>query len=115
MDVVSCAHKNAQQVAISYHICPDLEFLTNERDAEIWTPLFALCNVVASDRLFRLKADAEELCSAKQSDKQEDATDLSLLRDICEIWLDGKQNMFSFELVQILRNLPEAPWSERAF
>ena len=114
LDIASWTHHHMQDVTNSYHVIPDLEFLTNERDAEIWQPLFAVCNVIAPGLLKELKNAATILCNSKQADKQDDANDLHLLADIRQVW-NGALNMPSADLVTQLCQLPEAPWGEREF
>jgi hypothetical protein len=113
-DIASWAKKHEKKVGNAYHIFPDLVYLTNERDCEIWTPLFALCQVVSPDQLERLHKNAIALCGAKQSDKEDDANDLHLLRDIRQVWQE-EGDMYSSELVNRLLCLEDSPWGEREF
>jgi hypothetical protein len=114
-DISQWVYEQREEVSVSYNACPDLEFLANERDCEIWQPLFALCKVVVPDQLTRLKSNAIALCSTKQEDKQDEANDLHLLRDIRQVWKKEEANLSSFELVFRLTRLEDGPWGEKEF
>ena len=88
----------------------DLGFL-EDREAELWLPLFSVCRVVAPDRVEHLKVIALGISSRKQSD---DPTEFGvlLLRDIRNIFDNGQQDRFpSTALIQLLTGIEESPWA----
>jgi hypothetical protein len=89
----------------------DLEYLS-DRDADLWTPLFAICAVIDSKHLPDLKRYALELSAAKAGDDVDDSYSLTLLRDIREVWPEGKDRCKTAVLVDSLKLLEESPWLE---
>ena len=89
----------------------DLTFL-NDRDADIWSPLFAVCRVAAPDRWSELEKCARELSKAKAGDDADDSWKLTLLRDIRAVWPDGEDKFETSLLLAKLNVLEESPWKE---
>lgn len=89
----------------------DLEFL-NDRDADLWTPLFALCSILSPERQSDLRTCAIVLSAVKTQDDEEDSYSLILLRDIRTVWPEGTEKYESVLLVEKLRALEESPWAE---
>jgi hypothetical protein len=89
----------------------DLEYL-NDRDADLWTPLFAVCQVMNANRLPSLRRCAEALSRAKAGDDIDDSWALTLLRDIRTVWPDGEDKCETAILLQRLKALEESPWNE---
>jgi hypothetical protein len=89
----------------------DLAFL-NDRDADLWTPLFAICTVIDAERLPELKKFSETLSAAKAGDDVDDNYSLTLLRDIRTVWPDGEHQLETAILLERLKALEEAPWGE---
>jgi hypothetical protein len=88
----------------------DLEFL-EDREAELWIPLFSVCRVVAPDRVGQLKEIALSISGRKLSDEPTEFGVL-LLRDIRDIFENGKQDRFpSAALIQLLTDIEESPWA----
>jgi hypothetical protein len=94
----------------------DLDYLT-DRDADLWTPLFAICEVIDRDRRAELKASALALSAVKASDDVDDSYSLTLLRDIRTVW-PKKQDKTPEDkcetaiLLEKLKALEESPWLE---
>jgi hypothetical protein len=89
----------------------DLEFL-NDRDADLWTPLFTICTVINPERVPDLRTCAIVLSAAKAADDEDDSYALTLLRDIRTVWPEGTDKYETSLLVEKLRTLEESPWSE---
>jgi hypothetical protein len=94
----------------------DLEFL-NDRDADLWAPLFAICSVASPERLKDLRTCAVVLSAAKAGDDVDDSYALTLLRDIREVWPRGKdekeeKNCETAVLLAKLKVLEDSPWLE---
>lgn len=106
---------------------PGLPFL-QDRDEEIWTPLFAICEVVAPaevDTLTRIVADmaAEKTAPARrltnlqekaslekaERDALDDEYATRLLRDLASI-INGHAVLPSQKALEMLHDLPTAPW-----
>lgn len=95
----------------SYESMSDLGFL-EDREADLWMPLFAVCTVGASDRIDELKKCARSLCGAKAADDAEDSQALKLLADVRRVWADGKPHMLTAALLDELKRIPDGPWGE---
>ena len=89
----------------------DLDFLA-DREADLWMPLFAVCDVAAPDRIDELKKCARSLCGNKASDDAEDSRSLKLLADVRRVWPNGKPNMPTATLLDRLKRIPDSPWGE---
>lgn len=94
-----------------------------DRDEEIWTPLFVLCEIFAPSRVQELKVMAVDLATEKtaeatryiQSKKAEEAAvddeyAKKLLVDLYGLMLTGPKVMSSAGAVDALRAIPVAPW-----
>ena len=100
-----------EAISIAYEHQDDLPFL-NDRDADIWMPLFAVCAIASPDRLKMLKECALFLSGSKANDDLEDSLPLRLLADIREVWPDGADHMRTAALIARLAELDESPWAE---
>jgi hypothetical protein len=92
-------------------LAQDLKFL-NDRDADLWTPLFVLCKVASPDRWTELEKCARTLCAAKAGDDADESYALTLLQDIRTVWPDGEYNFETKLLIERLKVLEESPWLE---
>jgi hypothetical protein len=106
---VKSQRKNIQK---TYEGLPDLEFLS-DRDAELWTPLFAICAVAAPERVAELKQCAEVLTKTKADDDVADSLPLKLLADVRSVWPEGEEKMLTETLLSGLKAIAESPWNER--
>jgi hypothetical protein len=97
--------------AYQHVLTKDLEFL-NDRDADLWTPLFAMCTLVAPERGVDLKQCAIVLSAAKSKDDVEESFALELLRDIKNVWPDGEAKIHTETLIHRLKAIPESPWAD---
>src|SRR5262249_55345372 len=62
-----------------------------DREAELWAPLFAVCAVTDPQRLAELEAIAQELAGTKAADEPGDFG-IKLLGDIRQVFDDAKGN-----------------------
>jgi hypothetical protein len=92
----------------------DLDYL-NDRDADLWTPLFAVCAVIDSARLPTLEANAKTLSAAKGRDDVDDSYALTLLRDIRTVWPEGEEKCETAILLERLKALEESPWADAKY
>jgi hypothetical protein len=102
--------ENAYQHALE----TDLEFL-NDRDADIWTPLFTLCSVIAPERVPNLRTCALVLSADKADADVDDSYSLTLLRDIRVVWPGADSNCEEDKcetavLLEKLKTVEESPW-----
>jgi hypothetical protein len=124
--------QNRPAIDEAYQAALDSEMaFLGDRDADLWTPLFAVCAVISPDRLAELKRNAVTLSTSKAGADVEDSYALTLLRDIKAVWpkaidvltekelenWEGKANEPSpkFEtalLLEKLKALEESPWTE---
>jgi 5S rRNA maturation endonuclease (ribonuclease M5) len=89
----------------------DLDYL-NDRDADVWTPLFAICTATMPERLDDLKKCALVLSAAKAGDDADDSLPTTLLRDIRSVWPDNRENCSTVMLLDKLSALADSPWVE---
>jgi hypothetical protein len=107
------AETHAADIELAYQdvLEEDLRFL-NDRDADLWTPLFVLCKVATPERLAELKKFALMLSAAKAGDDVDDSYSLTLLRDIRVVWPEGEEKCETAVLLGKLNALEESPWPE---
>jgi hypothetical protein len=88
----------------------DLPFL-EDREAELWLPLVAVCQVAAPERVEELQRVALRISRGKQSEEPADSGVL-FLRDIQTVF-DGsqEQRLPSARLVAELNQIEESPWA----
>jgi hypothetical protein len=106
------AEEHKDTVRSIYEKQNDLDWLS-DRDADLWMPLFAVCSVVAPDRVPDLKKNAVALSGAKQTQDGENTTSLRLLGDLRRIWTAQKSQEFTSDLIERLRELEESEWDQR--
>ena len=114
--------ENIQDAYANYHeLYPSMNFL-RDRDREIWKPLFALCQVFASERLSELEQSAIDIATLKNrsvrrfgqlKEEEESTRQLEyaehLLRDALVVVGDCERITTS-ELVKKLRGIRTSPW-----
>jgi hypothetical protein len=102
------AGKNKDAVAL-YYAGHDVDFL-DDREAELWLPLLAVCSVAAPHRLADLEHIARQVSAAKAQDEPGDLG-VRLLDDIRHLFEEsGKDRLTTRELLGKLNRLEEAPW-----
>ncbi len=88
----------------------DIVFL-EDREAELWMPLFAVCAVAAPERMDSLKAVALGISRGKQSEEPAELGIL-LLRDIRDMLNLGRdERISSSKLLEDLTTIEESPWA----
>jgi Protein of unknown function (DUF3631) len=107
--VVSWTAEHDEAVKAECEAMADLEFL-NDRDAEIWMPLFTVCKLAVPEHLEELQKSAKKLCASKETDDQDSSLPLRLLADLRAVWRDGEINMATTDILAALRELDESPW-----
>jgi hypothetical protein len=112
----------AQEITEALPRFEGLRWLINDRDEEIWTPLFVLCRLLCPDRLSELSRAAADMSAAKtakprrhmelgeeedQAQEQEYAE--RLLRDM--VTITGERDQITTqEAIAKLREIPTSPW-----
>ena len=111
-----------QDAYLNYHnLYASLGFL-RDRDRELWKPLFALCQVLAPERVHDLERSAADISALKTKPvrrfehlkaEEERAQKLEfsewLLRDSLLVMRE-RDRITSAELVRGLREIPTSPW-----
>jgi len=88
----------------------DLEFV-EDREAELWLPLFAVCQVAASERLAELKSVAVRISGRKLAEEPADFRIL-LLKDVREVLMrTSETRLSSSRLLTELSAIEESPWA----
>jgi hypothetical protein len=106
------AGANADAVDSLYQSMDDLPFLANERDVELWMPLFAVCSRVTPERLPELRECCLSLTRAKAANDVDDSTDLKLLKDIDSIWIPQARQMSTTTILERLKAMEESQWRD---
>ena len=99
-----------------------LDFLQQGRDKEIWKPLFAICQVIAPERIPELSKSAIDIATFKTRPirrlgdlrgEEEKMRRLEyterLVRDALTV-VGARDRIASAELVRGLRDIPTSPW-----
>jgi hypothetical protein len=87
----------------------DVEFL-EDREAELWSPLFAVCAAADPDRLEQLKVIALRVSGAKQADEPAE-WGLLLLRDIRQLFDQNQEpRLTTTGMLYALNGIDESPW-----
>jgi hypothetical protein len=112
-NVAQWVRQNKAEIDQAYQAALDTEMaFLGDRDADLWTPLFAVCAVISPDRLAELKRSAVTLSTSKAGGDVEDSYSLTLLRDIGTIWPEGEDKCGTAVLIEKLKALEESPWAE---
>ena len=101
--------RERQQVERAYTSL-DLQFL-EDREAEVWEPLFALLGVADPSRVAELRTCAEQLCRQKASADADENLAVKLLSDLRDVWPEKRTHVWTRDLLGLLRALEERPWS----
>lgn len=110
------------EIEAAYAELPTLDFL-NDRDEELWTPLFTMCRVLCPERMAELTRAAVDIATEKtatrrnfrelldvEEQKADDAeAQILLLRDML-VLTDGAKHITSAEVVEKLKAIPTSPW-----
>jgi Protein of unknown function (DUF3631) len=86
----------------------DLKFL-QDREAELWQPLFSVCQVAAPQRVEELRRIALRVSRSKESDEPEKG--VLLLQDVRAIFeRNGEDRIATPGLIYALHQCEESPW-----
>ncbi|MGH9402122.1 MAG: DUF3631 domain-containing protein [Terriglobia bacterium] len=107
--IAGLALKSLKSISDTYQRLDPLTFL-QDRDEEIFSPLFAVCAVVASGRIGQLQKDAKALCGQKVNDDADDSLPLKLLEDLRAAWPEGKENWLSRDILGALQADADGLW-----
>lgn len=81
-----------------------------DREAELWLPLFAVCAILALQRQPELEGIARQLSGAKSANEPAELG-IRLLADIRGIFEDAKcDRLTTTDLLSKLNGIPESPW-----
>lgn len=120
IQIASALESRTALIAEAFAKHPELDFLTG-RDAEIWTPLFAIASVFCPSRLEELTAAAVDIATEKTVDAKrytvlESSVDVDdeyaqrLLMDLYTILLTAGRAIASKDAIASLHALPASPW-----
>jgi Protein of unknown function (DUF3631) len=87
----------------------DLDFIS-DRDAEAWSPLFAILAIADVSRLKELRDSAVRLTQTKISNAEDDNLSLRLLADVRSVWPVSEPKIFTGELIQRLKGIEDGHW-----
>jgi 5S rRNA maturation endonuclease (ribonuclease M5) len=105
------AEKHRQSVEETY-VKLDLDFL-EDREADIWEPIFAIASIAVPRRLAELKRIALSLSSEKLQIDVDESLGIRLLADIRTVFAKLKgDRIITDGLLDRLRALPESNWAE---
>jgi 5S rRNA maturation endonuclease (ribonuclease M5) len=103
--------EHTEQIAKGYNL-QNLDFL-QDREAELWEPLFAIASVAVPERLGELKGIALQLSGEKAKFDVDDSVGIKLLANMHEIFEKDRKLSFPTEqLIFKLKGLPESRWEE---
>lgn len=104
-------------------VTAEADWLTNERDREIWTPLYSLLLTLGADEKLRSEfiAASVDLSALRGIERRMDVKDedesaaersyaVRLVQDVRAVVKPGETVIGSTELVERLRALPAGPW-----
>ena len=105
------AEKHRQSVEETY-VKLDLDFM-EDREADIWEPIFAIASIAVPKRLAELKQIALSLSSEKLQLDVDESLGIRLLADIRTVFEKLKSDRIATDgLLDRLRALPESNWAE---
>jgi 5S rRNA maturation endonuclease (ribonuclease M5) len=105
------AEKHRQYIE-SVYLKLDIEFL-QEREADIWEPIFSIASVAVPNRLKELKEIALSLSSDKLQLDVDESLGIRLLSDIRSVFEKSKLTRISTDgLLDRLKDLPESTWPD---
>ena len=82
-----------------------------DRAADVWEPLLAIGAWAGQEWSQRARQAATHFVSNKRVTDESDG--IRLLRDICLVWPDGEEVLYTRDLIARLCGLEEAGWAER--
>lgn len=122
--IVTATAKLAGRIRETYEKHTGLTFLS-DRDEEIWLSLFAVCEVIAPERVEELKRVAVDMATEKtaparryvnllgdgaEAEADDDEYSKRLLRDLASIFKKTEKGVFTRDALIRLYDIPTAPW-----
>lgn len=102
---------HAEKIAEAYRK-QKLDFL-QDREADIWEPIFATASVAVPERLKELEQISLQLSSEKNKLDVDNSRGIRLLADVREVFEKSRRKKLETEqLILKLGDLPENPWGE---
>jgi hypothetical protein len=113
---------NVAEISSQYMTSTGFRFLS-DRDEEIWTPLFVLCQMLCPERMDQLTRVAVDIATEKTVEKksyrdmedddaeknaQDEEFNVRLLQDLYAVM--GGKNISSQDAVDRLQAIPTSPW-----
>jgi Protein of unknown function (DUF3631) len=113
-----------EQLMTAYDQFDGLPFLTSDRDEELWTSLFVICQAFTPSRVTELQRIAVDVATEKTADArsyselnqdgaeqraQDEEYGLVLLRHLNEV-MNGDKVISTADALQRLYDMPTAPW-----
>lgn len=105
------AQRRGKDIGKVYEMLPPMSNVS-DRDEEILQPLFAVCSVLAPERLKALQESALAMSRAKAEADADDSLPMRLLADINSLMESVTDDIPSADLVAALKGIEAAPWSE---
>jgi hypothetical protein len=102
-------NQRKEEIAAAYGVAA-LDFIS-DRDAEAWSPLFAILAIAEPSRLPELRVCAENLTRSKASNAEDDSLSLRLLADVRDVWPETEPKIFTAELLRRLKGVEDGPWA----
>lgn len=119
--LIEAVKEKQNEILNSYMTNGELSFLS-DRDAELWTPLFAVCHGIAPELVDELKRIAVDMSTEKtavarkhmdlkesEAEAQEKEYSEHLVRDMAAL-VKGKKYVTSADAIELLKAIPTAPW-----
>lgn len=121
-DLEKLCAKSAKDIGAAYTSHKGLAFL-QDRDEEIWLPLFAICEVLAPSRVVELQRVAVDMATEKTSPArryvnlqgaeqaaEDDEYSRRLLQNVADVYTKGERAVFTRDLLPRLHELVTGPW-----
>jgi hypothetical protein len=103
------AWARSNQQRVKRFLRGDLKFL-QDREAELWLPIFSVCRVAAPQRVEELRLIALRISHSKEADEPEKG--VLLLQDIRTIFeRNGEERISTSGLICALQTIEESPWA----
>jgi uncharacterized protein DUF3631 len=119
--MASLVEDNRAAIVDRYTRHAGLTFLA-DRDEEIWLPLFAICEVLAPERVKELQRVAADMSTDKTAESaryvnllgaekaaEDEEYAIRLLRDLLTV-INGAKSVFTADALKKLHELPTGPW-----
>jgi hypothetical protein len=103
------ANQHHEEISAAYGAAA-LDFVS-DRDAEAWSPLFAILSIADPVRLPELRPCAEHLTQTKASNAEDESLAIRLLADMRDVWPESEPKIFTAELLRRLKGVEDGQWA----